>query len=88
MRDLVFGCIFRISGRSKYSGESEPSVSQRKMRMWAAWRMVSVPMVGDRLHMPSKRAEGQFLLTGYGRTEHAHFDDSLQNSSQPMLRLF
>ena len=86
MHDLVFGCIFRISGRSKQIGESEPSVSHRKMRMWAGWRMVSVQIAGDWLHMPTKLAEEQFLMTCYGRTEHAHFNDQLQNSNQPMLR--
>lgn len=50
-------------------------MSQRKMRMWAGWRMVSVQIAGDWLHMPSELAEEQFLLTRYGRTEHAHFDD-------------
>lgn len=50
-------------------------MSQRKMRMWAGWGMVSVQIAGDWLHMPSGLAEEQFLLTGCGRAEHAHFDD-------------
>lgn len=34
----------------------------------------------DLLHVPIELAEEQLPLTAYGRTEHVHFEDQLQDS--------